>query len=168
MSSDHRIGFIVWEGQIEVTVQGQPTLMAKKGTMIQVPARLEYQLKNVGTTPSLHFEVFPKEMEDFPTLIYPETSATLPALPPDQQWTLSEIGAPDTFTRLPAQNASFNFFRNYLDSPSSGEFVRDDRIFHERHPRKGYMQTPPRTQTSDISTSMVRSSGSSSKVRSAS
>src|SRR5688572_27554294 len=104
LSTDHRIGFIVWEGSIEVTVQGQPTLMAKKGTMIQVPARLEYQLKNVGTTPSLHFEVFPKEMEDFPTLIYPETAATLPAPAPGQQWTLSEIGAPDTFTRLPAQN----------------------------------------------------------------
>src|SRR5678815_464132 len=69
MSSDHRIGFIVWEGPIEVTVQGQPTLMAKKGTMIQVPARLEYQLKNVGATPSLHFEVFHKDMEDVPTLI---------------------------------------------------------------------------------------------------
>jgi quercetin dioxygenase-like cupin family protein len=129
MSSDHRIGFIVWEGSVEVTVQGQPTLMAKKGTMIQVPARLEYQLKNVGTTPSLHFEVFPKEMEDFPTLIYSENSATLPALPQGQQWTLSEIGAPDTFTRLPAQNANFNFFRHYLDSPSSSEFVRDDRFF---------------------------------------
>jgi hypothetical protein len=83
----------------------------------------------VGATPSLHFEVFPKEMEDFPTLIYPETAATVPALPPGQQWTLSQIGAPDTFTRLPAQNANFNFFRHYLDSPSSGEFVRDDRFF---------------------------------------
>lgn len=142
MSSDHRIGFIVWEGQIEVTVQGQPTLMAKKGTMIQVPARLEYQLKNVGTTPSLHFEVFPKEMEDFPTLIYPETTTTVPALPPGQQWTLSEIGAPDTFTRLPAQNTNFNFFRHYLDSPSSGEFVRDDRFFMNAIRERGQANSP--------------------------
>jgi quercetin dioxygenase-like cupin family protein len=142
MSSDHRIGFIVWEGPIEVTVQGQPTLMAKKGTMIQVPARLEYQLTNVGATPSLHFEVFHKDMEDFPTLIYPETAATLPALPPDQQWTLSEIGAPDTFTRLPAQNANFNFFRHYLDSPSSGEFVRDDRFFMNAIRENGNVNAP--------------------------
>lgn len=142
MSSDHRIGFIVWEGQVEVTVQGQPTLMAKKGTMIQVPARLEYQLKNVGTTPSLHFEVFPKEMEDFPTLIYPETAATLPALPQGQKWTLSEIGAPDTFTRLPAQNANFSFFRHYLDSPSSGEFVRDDRFFMNAIRERGQANAP--------------------------
>jgi quercetin dioxygenase-like cupin family protein len=142
LSTDHRIGFIVWEGSIEVTVQGQPTLMAKKGTMIQVPARLEYQLKNVGTTPSLHFEVFPKEMEDFPTLIYPETAATLPAPAPGQQWTLSEIGAPDTFTRLPAQNANFNFFRHYLDSPSSGEFVRDDRFFMNAIRENGNVNAP--------------------------
>ncbi|NUZ08384.1 hypothetical protein HQN59_21760 [Schlegelella sp. ID0723] len=142
LSSDHRIGFIVWEGSIEVTVQGQPTLMAKKGTMIQVPARLEYQLKNVGTTPSLHFEVFPKEMEDFPTLIYPETAATVSALPPGQQWTLSQIGAPDTFTRLPAQNANFNFFRHYLDSPSSGEFVRDDRFFMNAIRERGNANAP--------------------------
>ena len=91
MSSDHRIAFIVWEGQIQVTVQGQPPLIATKGYMIQVPARLEYQLTNVGTTPSLHFEVFPKEMEDFPTLIYPETSATLPAPAPGQQWTIVKL-----------------------------------------------------------------------------
>jgi len=129
MSSDHRIALIVWEGTIQFTVQGQPPLIATKGYMVQIPARLEYQLTNVGTTPSLHFEVFPKEMEDFPTLIYPESSATLTALPPEQQWTLSQIGAPDTFTREPAQSAQFNFFRNYLASPSSGEFVRDDRMF---------------------------------------
>ena len=142
MSSDHRIGFIVWEGSIEVTVQGQPTLMAKKGTMIQVPARLEYQLKNVGATPSLHFEVFHKDMEDVPTLIYPETAATVPALPPGQQWTLSQIGAPDTFTRLPAQSANFNFFRHYLDSPSSGEFVRDDRFFMNAIRENGNANAP--------------------------
>jgi len=129
MSSDHRIAFIVWEGQILVTVQGQAPLTATKGYMIQVPARLEYQLTNEGTTPSLHFEVFPKEMEDFPTLIYPESSATLTALPADQAWTLSQIGPSDTFTREPSQNTSFNFFRNYLASPSSSEFVRDDRMF---------------------------------------
>ena len=142
LSTDHRIGFIVWEGQIEFTVQGQPPLMAKKGTMVQIPARLEYRLKNVGATPSLHFEVFPKEMEDFPTLVYPESSATLPAPPPDQQWTLSELGAPDTFTRLPAQNANFNFFRHYLDSPSSGEFVRDDRFFMNAIRENGNVNAP--------------------------
>ena len=129
MSSDHRIAFIVWDGQIQFTVQGQPPLIATKGYMIQIPARLEYQLTNVGTTPSLHFEVFPKEMEDFPTLIYPENSATLPAPPAGQEWGLSEIGPSDTFTREPSQLTANNFFRNYLASPSSAEFVRDDRMF---------------------------------------
>ena len=84
--------------------------MAKKGTMIQVPARLEYQLKNVGTTPSLHFEVFPKEMEDFPTLIYPETAATLPALPPGQQWTLSRNWCPRYLYAIARPERELQFF----------------------------------------------------------
>jgi len=70
------------------------------------------------------------------------TLLALHALPPEQQWTLSQIGAPDTFTRLPAQSANFNFFRHYLDSPSSGEFVRDDRFFMNAIRENGNVNAP--------------------------
>jgi hypothetical protein len=74
--------------------------------------------------------------------MYPETAATLPAPPSGQQWALSEIGAPDTFARLPAANQNFNFFRHYLDSPSSGEFVRDDRFFMNAIRERGQANAP--------------------------
>ena len=64
---DHRTAFIVWDGQIEVTIQGQTPFIATKGFMVQVPFRLAFTLKNVGSTPSLHFEIFNADS----TFLYP-------------------------------------------------------------------------------------------------
>ena len=121
--ADHRTAFIVWEGQVEVTIQGQPPIMAKKGTMIQVPHRNEYKLKNVGTTPSLHFEIYVPDA----TELYPENSATLPPPPPGDAWYLSRLDAPDVWTRT--GQSTKPVFRHYLDSPSAQEFVNNDRLF---------------------------------------
>ena len=120
LSADHRFAFIVWDGQIEVTIQGQTTFVATKGFMVQVPFRTQYSLKNVGTTPSLHFEIWAPEG----TNLYPENSPTLPPPPPGKVWYLSGIDAPDTYARQGKP-----VFRDYLASPSQAEFVRDDRIF---------------------------------------
>nr|WP_246295086.1 cupin domain-containing protein [Schlegelella koreensis] len=123
LSADHRTAFIVWAGDIEVTIQGQPTFMAKKGTMIQVPHRNEYKLKNVGTAPSLHFEIYVTDHTD----LYLQNSATLPPPPAGDAWYLSRIDAPDVWTR-PGQPTK-PVFRHYLDSPSAQEFVNNDRLF---------------------------------------
>ena len=120
LSADHRFAFIVWDGQIEVSIQGQATFVATKGFMVQVPFRLQYSLKNVGTTPSLHFEIWVPESTD----LYPENAATLPPPPQGKAWYLSGIDAPDTYARQGKP-----VFRDYLASPSQAEFVRDDRLF---------------------------------------
>ena len=137
--ADHRTAFIVWDGQIEVTIQGQPTFMAKKGTMIQVPHRNEYKLKNVGTTPSLHFEIYVPDSTD----LYPENSATLPPPPAGDAWHLNRLDPPDVWTR-PGQSTK-PVFRHYLDSPSAQEFVNNDRLFVNAIRGAGPSQIPPTT-----------------------
>jgi hypothetical protein len=139
LSADHRRAFIVWEGQIEFNIQGQTPFVATKGFMVQVPFRLPFTLTNVGSTPSLHFEVYPAES----TPLYPEDSATLPEPPQDQGWYLSGLDAPDTYARQGTP-----VFRNFLASPSSGEFVRDDRMFLNAIRGRGGVNPPPRAQTS--------------------
>jgi mannose-6-phosphate isomerase-like protein (cupin superfamily) len=125
--ADHRTAFIVWDGQIEVTIQGQTPFVATKGFMVQVPFRLAFTLKNVGSTPSLHFEIFNADS----TVLYPENSATLPKPPKvngsDQGWYLSRLDAPDTYERQGTP-----VFYDFLASPAAGAFVSDDRMFVNR------------------------------------
>jgi mannose-6-phosphate isomerase-like protein (cupin superfamily) len=121
LSADHRFAFIVWDGQVQVTIQGQTPFVATKGYMVQVPFRLEYTLKNVGSIPSLHFEIWAPEG----TNLYPENAASLPPPPQGKDWYLSRIDAPDTYARLSTKLV----FRDYLASPSQAEFMHDDRIF---------------------------------------
>ena len=124
--ADHRTAFIVWDGQVQVTIQGQTPFIATKGFMVQVPFRNEFTLKNVGSTPSLHFEVFNAKR----VVLYPENSATLPkptkgnALTQNNAWYLSRLEAADTYAR---QGTPVS--RDYFASPSSAVFVKDDRLF---------------------------------------
>ena len=54
---DHRIWWVVQDGQIRFTIEGQEPFVASKGFMVQVPKRLIYSLETVGDRPSLRFEV---------------------------------------------------------------------------------------------------------------
>jgi quercetin dioxygenase-like cupin family protein len=121
LSADHRFAFIVWDGQVQVTIQGQTPFVATKGYMVQVPFRLEYSLKNVGSVPSLHFEIWAPAGTD----LYPENAATLPPPPQGKDWYLSRLDAPDTYTR----ESTKSVFRDFFAAPGQFEFVHDDRIF---------------------------------------
>ena len=54
---DHRIWWVVQDGQIRFTIEGQEPFVASKGFLVQVPKRLTYSLETVGDRPSLRFEV---------------------------------------------------------------------------------------------------------------
>ena len=54
---DHRVWWVVQDGQIRFTIEGQEPFVASKGFMVQVPKRLIYSLETVGDRPSLRFEV---------------------------------------------------------------------------------------------------------------
>lgn len=54
---DNRAWWVVQDGQIRFTIEGQEPFVASKGFMVQVPHRLVYSMETVGDTPSLRLEV---------------------------------------------------------------------------------------------------------------
>ena len=54
---DNRAWWIVQDGEIRFTIEGQEPFVASKGFMVQVPHRLVYSMETVGDTPSLRLEV---------------------------------------------------------------------------------------------------------------
>src|SRR5258706_1629277 len=54
---DNRAWWIVQDGQIRFTIEGQEPFVASKGFIVQVPKRLVYSMETVGDRPSLRFEV---------------------------------------------------------------------------------------------------------------
>jgi mannose-6-phosphate isomerase-like protein (cupin superfamily) len=57
MNADTREWWIVQDGQIRFTIDGQEPFVASKGYLVQVPYRTMYTLETVGDKPSLRFEV---------------------------------------------------------------------------------------------------------------
>ena len=57
MHPDTRAWWVVQDGQIRFTIDGQEPFVASKGYLVQVPYRAFYQLETVGDKPSLRFEV---------------------------------------------------------------------------------------------------------------
>jgi mannose-6-phosphate isomerase-like protein (cupin superfamily) len=57
MNADTREWWIVQDGQIRFTIDGQEPFVASKGFLVQVPYRTMYEMETVGDTPSLRFEV---------------------------------------------------------------------------------------------------------------
>src|SRR5581483_9730150 len=54
---DTRAWWIVQDGAIRFTIEGQPPFVAKKGFLVQVPYRNVFSMETVGDTPSLRLEV---------------------------------------------------------------------------------------------------------------
>ncbi|MSU64960.1 MAG: cupin domain-containing protein [Opitutus sp.] len=54
---DNRAWWIVQDGQIRFTIEGQEPFVASKGFLVQVPHRLTYRMETVGDQPSLRLEV---------------------------------------------------------------------------------------------------------------
>ena len=56
-NADTREWWIIQDGQIRFTIEGQEPFVAGKGYMVQVPYRNIYSMETVGDKPSLRFEV---------------------------------------------------------------------------------------------------------------
>ncbi len=54
---DNRAWWIVQDGQIRFTIEGQEPFIASKGFLVQVPHRIAYSMETTGDRPSLRLEV---------------------------------------------------------------------------------------------------------------
>jgi len=57
MNADTREWWVIQDGQIRFTIDGQEPFVASKGYLVQVPYRTMYMMETVGDRPSLRFEV---------------------------------------------------------------------------------------------------------------
>ena len=57
MNADTREWWVIQDGQIRFTIDGQQPFVASKGYLVQVPYRNMYSMETVGDRPSLRFEV---------------------------------------------------------------------------------------------------------------
>ena len=76
MHPDTRAWWVIQDGQIRFTIDGQEPFTASKGYLVQVPYRTFYSMETMGDTPSLRFEV---NIAKAKTMYPPE--ATPPPLP---------------------------------------------------------------------------------------
>ena len=58
--ADDRVFWVVQAGEIRFTIEGQEPFIAAKGSLVQVPYRVPFQLETVGSAPSLRFEIRPR------------------------------------------------------------------------------------------------------------
>ena len=121
--ADHQTAIIVWEGSVQVVIPGQTTFTATKGQIIRVPLRNNFTLTNVGSTPSLHFEIFNATR----VVLYPADAAnSLPRPPQGTVWyqTSENNGSRnDTYTR---QGEPVS--RNFITTPGSFLMVEDEQL----------------------------------------
>ncbi|PZU08846.1 MAG: hypothetical protein DI605_12635 [Sphingomonas sp.] len=55
--SDNRTAIIVWDGEVKVSLAGQPSFVARKGFEIDIPYRVAFTLEAMGDAPALYFEI---------------------------------------------------------------------------------------------------------------
>ena len=54
---DNRVGMIVWQGRMRISIKGQEPFVAAKGFEVNIPLRLPYTMETVGSEPALWLEV---------------------------------------------------------------------------------------------------------------
>lgn len=131
--SDTRAAFIVWEGEVEFTIGNTAattnTFVATKGSMVQVPARTQFQMKNVGAVPSLTFEIFTADAK----ITYPEAAATLPKPQSGFTWQLTrQDPGPETLNNYSTNGTALATnvqHRNFIAQPAAFQFVTSPGLF---------------------------------------
>ena len=76
MNADTREWWVVQDGQIRFTIDGQQPFVASKGYLVQVPYRTMYEMETVGDRPSLRYEVnIAKARKMYPMDVKPDAAA---------------------------------------------------------------------------------------------
>jgi mannose-6-phosphate isomerase-like protein (cupin superfamily) len=138
--ADDRVVFIVWDGQLRVTIDGTEPFVATKGFMVNVPFRHAYTLENVGTTPALRFEV--RQANSAP--LFPATET--PDAYPDKTY-VKVTGSPGPSKDRDTNPIWVDFFKTIAvgDKPYNGKFVWDDHFTSNILRGKAADAVPPDT-----------------------
>lgn len=123
---DNRVGMIVWQGQVRVSIKGQEPFVAAKGFEINVPLRLPFTMETVGDTPALWFEVH--QAGDVP--IYPVGSS--PDKPKDiagYKYTKVILSGGDG-TYGPNEKPYLDYYKDVVNGGArGGAFIASDHFF---------------------------------------
>ena len=151
---DTRAWWIVQDGQIRFTIDGQEPFVAKKGFLVQVPYRNVYSMETVGDAPSLRLEV----NIGGATTMYPidEKPPSLPGF----DFVKVRIGGKGAYDARNKPYVDFNAV--VAGTEPTRRFIADDRAV--ANIIRGKPQNWPRP-TRGTSTSSRRSSGSFSRGR---
>jgi len=122
--ADNPAFWVVQDGQIRFTIDGQEPFVATKGFLVQVPYRIPFQMETVGDKPSLRFEVTVAGA----SVLYPNDATSKPKPIDGVQF------VPVTFTGRGAytdQNRPSLDFETQIvkGGQRAGAFVTDDRGF---------------------------------------
>lgn len=121
--ADHQTAIIVWEGEVQVAIPGQTTFTATKGHVIRVPLRNNFTLTNVGSTPSLHFEI----LNATRVVIYPVASGnSLPRPPQGTVWYQTAENGGSNAQSYGTQGEPVS--RNFITNPGSLLMVEDPQL----------------------------------------
>lgn len=134
--ADNRIFWVVQDGAIRFTIQGQEPFVATKGFLVQVPYRVPFSLETVGDKPSLRFEVVDARAKP----LYPAAETPTP-LPGNHyvQVSFTGQGAYD------AVNHPYLDFQKDVVAANGrgGAFVKDDKTFANVIRGQGQAAPPP-------------------------
>lgn len=84
---DTREWWIVMDGQIRFEIEGQPSFVATKGSMVQVPMQTIYSMEAIGDKPALRFEVNIAKAKT----MYPQEGGVIPPPIPGMNWILVKL-----------------------------------------------------------------------------
>jgi mannose-6-phosphate isomerase-like protein (cupin superfamily) len=133
--ADDRIFWVVEEGAIRFNIEGQPSFVAGKGFLVQVPYRVPYSMETVGDTPSLRFEV--RAAGETPSYPLSETPPPTPGI----TFVKSDYTGRGKYDDT---NKPFLDFNKEIvqDGGKGGGFVKDDHTWANVIRGKG-IPTPP-------------------------
>jgi mannose-6-phosphate isomerase-like protein (cupin superfamily) len=122
--ADNPAWWVVQDGQIRFTIDGQEPFVATKGFLVQVPYRVPYRMETVGDKPSLRFEVTVAGA----SILYPAESGYQPKPVPGMQYVPVRLSGRGSYNE---RNRPYVDFIGQIvnGGQRGGAFVTDDRGF---------------------------------------
>lgn len=125
---DTREWFAVVEGQVRVTIEGQPgPIVATRGSIVNVPRQTVFSVETIGTTPSLRFVL---NVANAKTYYVAETGSAPPAAAPPSgtAWMRATINrAPGLYDQFNQPHVNIHAAGAADPKYTGGRFVRDDK-----------------------------------------